>query len=141
MFDLIVDFEKCIGYIFQSWELLECVLIYFSFGEGCKIYCNYECLEFFGDWVLGLMMVEVLFNVFEGVDEGVFVFCFNLLVCKEICVDVVCVVDIGFVLKIGCLEEKGGGCDKILIFGDVCELLIVVIYLDGGCLVVQVFYD
>lgn len=77
-------------------------------------------------------MVEVLFSKDKLVVEGVLVLWYNVLVWKEICVEVVRVIDLGEVLKFGCFEQKFGGCCKEVLFVDVFEVVIVVVYLDVG---------
>lgn len=67
--------------------------------------------------------------------------CLNVFVSWVICVEVVVEFDIVFFVIMGNFEKLGGGKCKFVILVNVCEVIIVVIYLDGGLKFVFKFFD
>ena len=62
---MLSDFEKKIGYTFQSPALLTQALTHPSHSSA-----EYERMEFLGDRVLGLIAATMLFHKFPGDNEG-----------------------------------------------------------------------
>ena len=62
--------EESIGYQFADPELLEIALTHASHGDGRRRTDSNERMEFLGDRVLGLLVAEQLYAMFEGLSEG-----------------------------------------------------------------------
>lgn len=74
----------------------------------------------------------MLFEVYLYVSEGEFLWLCVQLVNGLVLVVIVCELELGDCLKFGFGEFKSGGFWCELIFVDVFEVLIVVVYFDGG---------
>jgi len=132
--------EKSIGYVFQDKDLAMRALTHSSYGDGRRKTPDYERLEFLGDRVLGLMTAEKLFFL-SGEKEGTLARRLNALVRKETCARISRRLGIGEALLISPSEERQGGREKTSILGDACESILGAIYLDGGFIAAQNFYD
>ncbi len=64
------DLEKRLGYKFRREELLAQALTHASVRGGAKKRADNERLEFLGDRVLGLAIVEVLSEAYPDASEG-----------------------------------------------------------------------
>ncbi len=133
--------EARIGYTFRSRALLERALTHASYGDGRRQVRNNERLEFLGDRVLGLLVADRLFRVYETVDEGGLAPRLNALVRKEACAQVARSIDLGAALRVSKSEDRNGGRDKTSILGDACEALLAAVYLDGGIDAAQAFFE
>lgn len=132
--------EEAIGYSFASPELLEIALTHASHGDGRRRTDSNERMEFLGDRVLGLLVAEQLYGMFEGLSEGGLAHRLNALVNKGTCARVARSIGLGQALLLSAGEERLGGRDKDSILGDACEALIGAIYLDGGMSAARTFF-
>lgn len=133
--------EEAIGYNFADPDLLEIALTHASHGDGRRRTDSNERMEFLGDRVLGLLVAEQLYAMFEGLSEGGLAHRLNALVNKGACARVARTIGLGEALLISPGEERLGGRDKESILGDACEALIGAIYLDGGLSAARAFFS
>lgn len=133
--------EDAIGYTFADRDLLEIALTHASHGDGRRRTDSNERLEFLGDRVLGLLVAEQLYAMFEGLSEGGLAHRLNALVNKGACARVARAVGLGEALLLSPGEERLGGREKESILGDACEALIGAIYLDGGLPAARAFFE
>lgn len=134
------ELEARMGYVFESRKLLLTALTHSSYGDGRRKTDDNERLEFLGDRVLGLLTARMLYDGTNGA-EGSMARRLNALVRKETCADIARELDVASALLMSKSEEKQGGRDKTSILGDACEALLAAIYLDGGMVEAQNFYD
>ena len=123
-------FEQRLGYEFSDVSLLIEALTHSSIASESRK--DNQRLEFLGDRVLGLVMVEALLEIDQFASEGTLAPRFNALVRKEACAEVARHIDLGGVLKIGRSEMLSGGRRKAALLGDGMEAVIAAIYKDGG---------
>jgi ribonuclease-3 len=125
--------EARIGYRFTDAALVERALTHISGLSGPRNPAgSYQRLEFLGDHVLGLVVSEMLFQVFPRANEGELSRRLADLVRKDACADVARQIDLGAAIKLGTSEALAGGRHRPTILGDVCEALIGAVFLDGG---------
>ena len=89
-------------------------------------------LEFLGDRVLGLVIAELLSELFPEAREGDLARRFNRLVRKETCAEVAENMKLGDYVIMSTSEADSGGRGKQTILGDACEAVLGAVYLDGG---------
>lgn len=127
------------GFYFKDISIYEQVLFYkfllVKFEKGCLF--NNECLEFLGDVILDVVVVDIVYKRFEGKCEGFFMnICFKIVQCEIL----------------NCLVIEIG-LDKLIKYmvcqffynsymcGNVFEVLVGVIYLDRGYCVCKYFME
>ncbi len=91
-----------------------------------------ERLEFVGDRVLGLAVVEMLVATFPKANEGELAKRYNRLVRGETCAVVARNIDLGAHLVLSDSEAESGGRAKETILADAMEALLGAVFLDGG---------
>lgn len=91
-----------------------------------------ERLEFIGDRVLGLAIVELLIEAFPGDSEGDLARRYNRLVRGETCALVAREIGLGEHLFLSDSEAGSGGRAKETILADAIEALLGAVFLDGG---------
>ncbi len=91
-----------------------------------------ERLEFFGDSVLGLVVVEWLYAQFPKRGEGELAKAKALIVCKDALAAAARRLDLAPLIKLGRTEEGMGGRNRASIIADAFEALIAVIYAERG---------
>ena len=128
--EAIRSFEQRLGYEFSNLSLLVEALTHSSIASDFRK--DNQRLEFLGDRVLGLVMVEALLEIDQTAPEGTLAPRFNALVRKETCAEVARQIELGGVLKIGRSEMLSGGRRKDALLGDGMEAVIAAIYKDGG---------
>lgn len=121
-----------LGYRFSDPSLLGLALTHTSVDGSSGTGTNYERLEFLGDRVLGLVISEMLLDMFPEAAEGELAPRFNALVRRETVAKVARGFGIGPYLRLGIGEEQTGGRNKSAILADVGEAIIAAIYRDGG---------
>jgi ribonuclease-3 len=128
------DLEKKLGYFFENRELLFGALTHKSYyHENRSKAASYnERLEFLGDSVIGLVVVEYLFLLEERYDESVLAKMKSYLVCETVLADIASSVSLGRYILLGKGEDSTGGRIKKSILSDTFEAVIGAIYLDGG---------
>lgn len=130
----IKDIEKNIGYIFKNKGLLAESLTHKSYyHENKEKAVSYnERLEFLGDSVIGLIIVEYIFLLDQKYEESVLAKVKSYLVSESVFADIADSISIGKYLLLGKGEESTGGRNKQSILSDALEAIIGAIYLDGG---------
>lgn len=124
--------ETALGYKFKSEALIEQALTHSSVrGADAKRRDN-ERLEFLGDRVLGLCIVEVLHENYPKAREGDIARRYNTLVRAEACAKVARKIDLGPHLQLSPSEAESGGRDKDGILADAIEAVLGAVFLDGG---------
>ena len=93
---------------------------------------NNQRLEFLGDSVLGMVIAEMLFDMYPTEQEGELARRFAALVCGERLVEVAKKIDLGSALILSSSEEENDGRNNPSNLEDACEALIGAIYLDCG---------
>jgi ribonuclease-3 len=128
------DLENKIGYFFRDRDLLAEALTHKSyFHENRTKASSYnERLEFLGDSVIGLVVVEHLFLLKERFDESVLAKMKSYLVCESVLADIAVSVSLGKYILLGKGEDSTGGRIKKSILSDTLEAVIGAVYLDGG---------
>lgn len=126
--ELLAEFEARFGHHFKNADHLNLALTHSSTGAGR----NYERLEFLGDRVLGLVMAELLYDVFPDEVEGDLAKRHAALVSGETLAIIAEQINLGDVLNLSHGERAGGGAKNENILADVMEALIGAVYLDNG---------
>ena len=121
-----------LGYEFARPELLKRALTHSSVRTRHSKPADYERLEFLGDRVLGLVIAEMLIEVFPDAKEGDLARQLNRLVRKETCASVAEDIGIGDVGIMSVSEAESGGRGKLTILGDACEAVLGAVFRDGG---------
>lgn len=132
--DDFTDIEDCLGYTFISRNVLIEALTHKSFSHEhpeTDLPHN-ERLEFLGDSVLGLVIVEHLFLLDIRFRESVMAKIKSYLVKESVLFEIANSFSLGKYLRLGKGEELTGGRTKKSILADTLEALLGAIYLDGG---------
>jgi ribonuclease-3 len=126
--------EDRLGYTFHDGDLLVEALTHKSFyHENADRAVSYnERLEFLGDSVVGLAVVEYLFRHPRGFPEAVLAKLKSYLVCEAVFCEVALSIGLNSLLLLGKGEEATGGRQKKSILADAFEAMIGAVYLDGG---------
>ena len=90
-----------------------------------------ERLEFLGDSVLGLVVVEYLYAQFPHRGEGELAKAKALIVCKDALAAAARRLDLAPLIRLGRTEEAMGGRNRASIIADAFEALVAVIYLES----------
>ena len=125
------ELSELTGYNFIDIERLERALTHSSvpIAAGKKA-ANYERLEFLGDRVLGLVIAELLCELYPAADEGELSVRLNALVNAETCAEISD--EIGITPHIITGSEIASAAKLVNLRGDVMEAVIATVYLDGG---------
>ena len=91
-----------------------------------------ERLEFVGDSVLGLVVVEWLYSQFPKRGEGELAKAKALIVCKDALAAAARRLDLAPLIRLGRTEEAMGGRNRDSIVADAMEALVAVIYRERG---------
>ena len=91
-----------------------------------------ERLEFVGDSVLGLVVVEWLYAQFPKRGEGELAKAKALIVCKDALAAAARRLDLAPLIRLGRTEEAMGGRNRASIIADAMEALVAVIYFERG---------
>lgn len=126
--------EEAIGHAFRDRGLLMEALTHKSFHHENKAAApTYnERLEFLGDSVVGLVIVEHLFSLKQGYSESVLAKMKSYLACEGVMADVAADISLQKFLFLGKGEESTGGRAKRSILADALEALVGAVYRDGG---------
>jgi ribonuclease-3 len=130
----IAELEKGLGYIFRDKELLREALTHKSFYHENreKISSYNERLEFLGDSVIGLIIVEHLYLLREKHSESVLAKMKSYLVCESVLADIAHSLQLNRYLFLGKGEDTTGGREKKSILANALEAVIGALYLDAG---------
>jgi ribonuclease-3 len=130
--ELRTECEQTIGHRFKTPVLLDRAMTHRSATQGMAAEWSNERLEFLGDRVLGLVIVETLLERFPGAREGELAPRLNALVSRETCAIVGAELGLGRFLIVDRSERASGGNNKPTLLANAAEALIGAVYLDGG---------
>lgn len=128
------DLEKTTGYTFKNRALLTEALTHKSFfhENSSRVRTYNERLEFLGDSVIGLIIVEYIFHIKENYSESALAKMKSYLVCETVLAEIAASLSLGRHIMLGKGEEATGGRDKKSILADALEALVGAVFLDGG---------
>ena len=131
---MIKDLETAIGYRFRNIQLLQNALTHSSYANERwhNSLLSNERLEFLGDSVLGMLVVEYLFKTFPDRPEGELTRMRADMVCEKTLAAAANRIGLGSHLLLGHGEEQGGGRARESILADAMESVIAACFLDGG---------
>jgi ribonuclease-3 len=121
-----------LGHRFANPSLLAEALTHRSAARSDGHRFGYERLEFLGDRVLGLVIADLIFDVFPAAPEGELARRLTALVRRETLVEVAAGLGLGGYLQLSDSEARAGGRDNPGLQADACEAVIGALYLDGG---------
>jgi len=121
--------ENTLGYSFQNQERLRLALTHSSVQARKG---NYERLEFLGDRVLGLVIAEMLCQMFPKASEGELSVRLNALVNAEICAEIAQEMGLPDFIHIGADMKALDNRRMINVHADVVEALIAALYMEAG---------
>ncbi len=137
--------ENILGYSFRSPELLSRALTHSSWANENPIAgsdearCDNETFEFLGDSVLGLVVAEVLLELYPSASEGELTVMKHRLVSMETLADVARRLDLAGEVRISAGLERHRGRERPSLLSDTLEAVIGAMFLDGGYEVAQSF--
>ena len=124
--------EAAIAYRFKDHLLLDRAMTHRSATQGRATAWSNERLEFLGDRVLGLVIVEALLVRFPDLREGDLAPRLNALVSRDTCAVIGAELGLGQYLIVDGSERATGGPTKRSLLANAAEALLGAIYLDGG---------
>jgi len=116
-----------LGYLFKDAGLLTRALTHRSFGAD-----HNERLEFLGDAVLSLTVSSLLYERYEGSDEGDLTRIRAHLVREDSLHRLALGLDLPSYVRMSEGEARGGGAQRPSILADALEALIGAAFVDGG---------
>lgn len=128
------DIEQKIGHVFGSKDLLTEALTHTSYYyENRDTSASHnERLEFLGDSVIGLVVVEQLFLIEPVLEESVLAKAKSYLVSEAVLAGMAESIGLNGYVILGKGEDSTGGRRKKSILADALEAVIGAVYLDGG---------
>lgn len=124
--------EAAIGYSFKDAKLLDRAMTHRSAAHGKTAEWSNERLEFLGDRVLGLVVVEALMLRFPTAREGELAPRLNAIVSREACAIVGRELGLGDCLIVDKSERQNGGATKASLLANAAEAVLGAVYLDSG---------
>jgi ribonuclease-3 len=124
--------QEVIGYRFKDADLLDRAMTHRSATQGKTAEWSNERLEFLGDRVLGLVMVETLMERFPKMREGELAPRLNTLVSRKTCAVIGAELGLGQFLIVDQSERSTGGAEKPSLLANATEAIIGAIYTDAG---------
>ena len=131
--------EKCLGHKFRNSALLHHALTHASTTTD-RLQSN-ERLEFLGDRVLGLIIADMLFEMFPHEPEGDLGYRFTALARRESLARVAHEINLGADIALSDGERETGGTSKDSLLANACEAVIAALYKDGGLLAARQFVE
>jgi len=122
--------QAAIGYTFKDTGLLRHALVHSS-AASVRLKSN-ERMEFLGDRVLGLVLAEMLLDVFPDEEEGEISYRFTALAQRDALANVAAEIGIADHLSLSNGEHLTGGRENPGMLADATEAVICAIYQDGG---------
>ena len=122
------DLMDKLSYQFKNISLLREALTHPSIETGV----NYQRLEFVGDRVLGLLISEWLYEVYDKVNEGGLSSRYTYLVRKETLAEINRQIGLDDYIHMAKSAEENGGLTRDSVLSDVTEAVLGAVYLDGG---------
>ncbi len=143
----LANLEQILGYKFRNPDLLGRALTHRSWANekmplGSELdirNLQNESLEFVGDAVLGMAVVEYLFNKYSNATEGELSLMKHRLVSTETLAKNAQKLTLGDYLRVGRGEEKTGGRRKQALLADTLEAIIAAIFFDSGYISARAF--
>lgn len=126
------ELEQRLGHKFKNQKWLERALTHASMRGGRAAKHDNERLEFIGDRVLGLAIVEAVSQAMPTAREGALARRYNGLVKGDTCAIVGRELDLGAHMILSDSEESSGGREKATILADGVEAVLGAIFLDAG---------
>ena len=126
------ELERRLGHKFKNQELLERALTHASMRGGRTVRRDNERLEFIGDRVLGLAIVEAVSQALPKAREGELARRYNGLVKGDTCAIVGRELGLGAFMILSESEESSGGRQKDTILADAIEAVLGAVFLDSG---------
>lgn len=126
-------FENAEWHDFRESELMKLALTHPSCAkvkDGAPY--NNQRLEFLGDAVLGMVVAEMLYQMYPQEQEGELARRLAALVCGSVLVTVAQQIGLGEALILSESEAQHDGRTNPSNLEDACEALIGALYLDGG---------
>jgi ribonuclease-3 len=131
---LIEKVEQGLGYVFRNEALLIEALTHKSYyhenREGASF--HNERLEFLGDSVIGLVVVEYLFLHERSYTEAVLAKIKSYIVSEPVFAGIAEELSLGAYLRLGKGEKSTGGMTKKSLLANTFEAVIGAVYLDAG---------
>ena len=126
--------EQRLGYAFANRQLLLEALTHKSYYHENKEGASQhnERLEFLGDSVIGLVVVEYLFLHTSSYTESVLAKIKSYIVSEPVFAEIAASLSLGEFLLLGKGEKSTGGRAKKSILADAFEAVAGAVYLDGG---------
>jgi ribonuclease-3 len=124
--------ETAIAHKFKNPDLLDRAMTHRSAAQGNAVAWSNERLEFLGDRVLGLVIVENLLEKYEGVREGDLAPRLNTLVSRDTCALVGAALGLDNYIIVDRAERAAGGPKKTSLLANAAEAVIGAVYLDAG---------
>jgi ribonuclease-3 len=126
--------EQSLGYSFKDRGLLLEALTHKSFYHEHRDQASSynERLEFLGDSVIGLVVVEYLFHLRQRYSESILAKMKSYLVCESVLAEIAVSVSLQDYVFLGKGEESSGGREKKSILSDALEAVVGAVYLDSG---------
>lgn len=126
--------EERIGHFFKDKGLILEALTHKSYSHENpeKTSAHNERLEFLGDSVVGLIVVEFLFVCDRGLSESVMAKIKSYIVRGEVFSQIADAISLGRYIRLGRGEEETGGRRKKNILADALEAVIGAVYYDCG---------
>ena len=131
--------QAILGHAFQDISLLERALTHPSYYEDCSLACDYERLEFLGDSVLGLIVVDDTYRRFPDMPEGMMTRIKIATVSGSTLSTAAGELGLGDLILLGESERKTGGRGMASALENVFEATVGALYLDGGIEVARAF--
>lgn len=130
----IEELETSLGYYFKDKGLLLEAVTHKSFHHENpdKAFSYNERLEFLGDSVLGLVVVEYLFKLEKSYSEAIMSKIKSYIVKEAVLSDAAESISLGAYLRLGKGEKETGGRGKKSILADAMEAVFGAVYIDGG---------
>lgn len=126
------ELEARVGHHFKSRDLLKKALTHASVRQAAGKRRDNERLEFLGDRVLGLVIAELLCEVYPSANEGDLAKLYNRLVRGGTCAAVARELNLGPYLVLSEAEAESGGREKETILADACEALLGAVFIEAG---------
>ena len=121
--------EAALGYTFVNEEHLERALTHSSLA-GARTLSN-ERMEFLGDAVLGMVVVDSVYRRYPDMLEGEMTKIKSLVVSRNVCADVAKKLGLCSMLALG-KGMRTHGEVPLSLSAAACEAIIAAIFLDGG---------
>jgi ribonuclease-3 len=135
----LAETERLTGHTFHSPDLVTLALTHPSYTDEPHASRDYERLEFLGDAVLGLIVVEEVYKRFPDMPEGALTKMKIALVSGSTLSDTAATLGLGDLIMLGESERGTGSRGLSSALENAFEALVGALYLDGGLMVARRF--